>query len=592
MKHANDHVVGRAPHLETAFKAFDGVSIFYRYWQPIIDEKDAPTIILLHRGHEHSGRMMHLVDELNLPQCQFFAMDSRGHGHSDGERGDAKDFTTLVRDLDCFVKHLNQDYHIKNHNIIIIAQSVGAVIASTWVHDYIPNIRALILGAPAFNIKLYVPFAKTGLKVLKKVKGNFFVNSYIKPFLLTRDESRIDTYKKDPLITHRISAQVLLSLYVTSARLIKNASTIYTPTQILVSGSDYVVKKKQQKQFFDNISSTIKEYHVLPDFYHDIFGEKKRDLVISKIRRFVCASLQKPVQIHNLKNADSVGESKAEFEKLSLPDSSKLKRLYWQLIRRVMKSVGPLSQGIELGFEKGFDSGGSLDYVYLNKPSGKTKVGQWIDRQYLNSIGWRGIRIRKAHLEQLLVLYIKKLQSQSQAVNLVDLAAGHGRYILDSIQQLDTYPNAVLLRDYLEQNVEQGKELIKSRNLSHIVSFEQGDAFNRNELANLEFKPSLAVISGLYELFENNDQVMKSLLGLSESMELGGYLIYTGQPWHPQLEFIARVLTSHKEGKAWVMRRRSQAELDQLIVAAGFCKIDMRIDPWGIFTVSVAQKIR
>jgi hypothetical protein len=38
------------------------------------------------------------------------------------------------------------------------------------------------------------------------------------------------------------------------------------------------------------------------------------------------------------------------------------------------------------------------------------------------------------------------------------------------------------------------------------------------------------------------------------------------------------------------MRRRTQAEMDQLVRAAGFRKLSMEIDRWGIFTVSLAQK--
>jgi hypothetical protein len=36
------------------------------------------------------------------------------------------------------------------------------------------------------------------------------------------------------------------------------------------------------------------------------------------------------------------------------------------------------------------------------------------------------------------------------------------------------------------------------------------------------------------------------------------------------------------------MRRRTQAEMDQLTAHAGFRKIAQRIDEWGIFTVSLA----
>jgi hypothetical protein len=83
--------------------------------------------------------------------------------------------------------------------------------------------------------------------------------------------------------------------------------------------------------------------------------------------------------------------------------------------------------------------------------------------------------------------------------------------------------------------------------------------------------------------------VRASLAGLADAIEDGGLLVYTGQPWHPQLALIARGLTSHRGG-AWVMRRRTQMELDQLVAGAGFEKIDQRIDQWGIFTVSLARR--
>ena len=82
-----------------------------------------------------------------------------------------------------------------------------------------------------------------------------------------------------------------------------------------------------------------------------------------------------------------------------------------------------------------------------------------------------------------------------------------------------------------------------------------------------------------------------ALQGFSNSVKSGGYLIYTNQPWHPQLEMIARALSSHRQGAAWIMRRRSQAEMDQLVVNTGFKKVREWIDGDGIFSVSLAVKI-
>jgi hypothetical protein len=122
--------------------------------------------------------------------------------------------------------------------------------------------------------------------------------------------------------------------------------------------------------------------------------------------------------------------------------------------------------------------------------------------------------------------------------------------------------------------------------------FDQGDAFDRKSLAGIRPKPTLGVVSGLYELFPENEPMRESLAGVADAIEPGGYLIYTGQPWHPQLEMIARTLSSHRNHTPWIMRRRTQAELDQLVESAGFCKMDQLTDDWGIFTVSLAQRAR
>lgn len=247
---------------------------------------------------------------------------------------------------------------------------------------------------------------------------------------------------------------------------------------------------------------------------------------------------------------------------------------------------------MKLGFDTGFDSGSTLDYVYRNTPTGKGRLGELVDRNYLDAIGWRGIRQRKLNVEELLRLAIARLREQQRPVHIVDIAAGHGRYILEALQGLQQLPDSILLRDYSELNVQQGNALISEKDLGEIARFVQGDAFDRQSLASLTPHPTLAVVSGLYELFASNELVGNSLAGLADAVEDGGYLVYTGQPWHPQLEMIARALTSHRGGQAWVMRRRSQAEMDQLVEAAGFRKITQRIDEWGIFSVSLAQRVR
>lgn len=574
---------------ECTFKTHDGVELFYRHWPG--DPAQKRCVVMFHRGHEHSGRMGHLADELGLPGFDIFAWDARGHGRSPGQRGYSPSLGASVRDIQCFIDHIAATYGIAHEDMAVLAQSVGAVLVSTWAHDYAPKVRCLVLASPAFKVKLYVPFARPGLKLMHKLRGNFFVNSYVKSKFLTHDPVRQASYDADPLITRPISVNILLALYETAERVVADAQAITLPTQLLISGADWVVHHGPQHEFFRRLGSADKEKHVLDGFFHDTFGEAGREAAVGKAREFILRQFARPPQRLDLRSADRQGYTFEESRALVVPLSPLSPQgLYWSMTRAGLRFGGLLSEGVRLGHETGFDSGSTLDYVYRNTPSGLGPVGRLIDRQYLDSIGWRGIRQRKVNLEELLLKAMEAVHADDRPVRVLDIAAGHGRYVLDALTRAPIRPESILLRDYSDINVRDGSLLIESRKLNDVARFERGDAFDRAAVAGAQPRPTVGIVSGLYELFPENEAVARSLAGMGDAIEPGGYLVYTGQPWHPQLELIARALTSHRGGQAWVMRRRTQAEMDQLVEAAGFEKLEQRIDEWGIFTVSLARR--
>ena len=259
--------------------------------------------------------------------------------------------------------------------------------------------------------------------------------------------------------------------------------------------------------------------------------------------------------------------------------------------RAAMRAGAWVSKGLGIGVNTGFDAGATLDYVYENEPGGLGPIGRAVDRAYLDAIGWRGIRQRKMHLEETIGAAALRLRAAGRDLHILDIAAGHGRYVLDAVASLPEQPKSVRLQDYSGINVSAGRKLIADRKLGAIATFHEADAFDGDGLAAIEPAPDLAIVSGLYELFPDNGLIARSLDGLARAMTPGSLLVYTNQPWHPQLEMIARSLTSHRGGAAWVMRRRTQAEMDQLVEAAGFRKLEQRIDQWGIFTVSMAERV-
>jgi alpha-beta hydrolase superfamily lysophospholipase/SAM-dependent methyltransferase len=527
------------------------------------------------------------VEALGLEDVDVFAWDARGHGASPGARGSAEHIGVLVRDVDSFFQHVKEAHGIAMEEMIIVAHSVGAVVATAWVHDYAPPIRGLVLATPAFRVRLYVPLAVPALRLRQKLFGGGYVKSYVKARMLTHDVEQARLYTEDPAVFPQIAVNLLLDLHDTGARLVEDAAAIRVPLLMLTAGADWVVDNEVQRTFFDRAGSADKTRHVLPGFHHAIFHEKERATVVDHVREFVTRLFNAPrAKLQSLSAADRNGHTRAEYEELlGVPGTAGAAAL-----RFGFSTLGRLSGGIALGLRSGFDSGETLDYVYENHPRGSTILGRAMDRAYLESPGWTGIRIRRQHLEEMLRAAIHEQHSAGKHVHILDAACGAGRYVLETLAALRDIPATAVLRDYKSRNVAAAERLRAKLQLDG-VTISQGDAFDRSSFAGLDPRPTIGIVSGLLELFPSNDAARTCLTGFAEALEPGGTLIYTGQPWHPQLRFIAGVLRN-REGQPWVMRRRTQEELDELVREAGFVKEAQVIDQFGIFTVSRARRVQ
>ena len=559
----------------------DGSQLFYRAWLPA--QQTDRALLLFHRGHEHSGRWRETVEALALEGVAVFAWDQRGHGRSSGERGTAPGFATVVNDADVWVRHLVAKFGIDLSQTIALGHSLGGLVAAAWVHDYAPPLRGLVLATPAFKIKLYVPFALPLLRLREAVFGPGQVKSFIRSGMLTHDPAQAEAYNSDPLIFPQIAVKMLLDVHHAAKRVLDDAAAIDVPLMVLAAGSDWVVHEGPQRHFVERAGSSVKRFEVLPGFSHAVFHERDRHLIESKVRDFIAECFASPAEPESLLNADREGFTHAAYDRLRRPSG-----LQFKLVRALMQGPGRLSKGLRLGWQHGFDSGVMLDYIYQNQPQGLTPLGWLIDKVFLEAVGWRGIRARRAILEKTLRTAIEQKHAEGRPVRLLDIASGPGRYVLETMQALRHIPISAILRDYKPENLDAASNLRDQFGLPD-VSIEYGDAFDRASLAAIDPAPTVAIVSGLYELFPDNERVLRSLHGIADAVAPGGMLIYTAQIWHPQQEFIARVLTN-REGEPWIMRCRTQAEMDELVRAAGFTKVSQETDPWGLFTVSVARR--
>jgi ubiquinone/menaquinone biosynthesis C-methylase UbiE len=270
--------------------------------------------------------------------------------------------------------------------------------------------------------------------------------------------------------------------------------------------------------------------------------------------------------------------------KQPLPTYS-LKNAYYASVRTILKTVGNLSDGISLGNKFGFDSGVMLDYVYKNQAAGKFLVGKLIDRIYLNAVGWKGIRLRKALVTECLMKVMADRLKQKARIRYLDLACGGGEYNIEVLKHIPPARVEAELRDYKPENIAQALDNAERCHLNHI-RFKQADAF---ETENYQEKWDVIVASGFWEIIDDDRLVKACLLNAARCLDPGSVLVFTIQPHHPQLELIARTLTSHT-GKPWVMRLRSLELFQAWMKEARLQYVSHHMEKYGIFGVVVAVK--
>ena len=268
--------------------------------------------------------------------------------------------------------------------------------------------------------------------------------------------------------------------------------------------------------------------------------------------------------------------------------------LKWRALSLLMRTAGRLSDGIALGYARGFDSGDMLDYIYEDRARGKLLVGRLIDRIYLNAIGWRGIRNRRDLLKRLVRDEIARNRLAGRDTAIVDIASGPGRYLIEVLRDAG-YGTAApgcavsaLCRDVSATGIRRGRQIAQEFRVTNI-RHERGDAFDPASIAVIEPRPNVVIVSGLYELFLDREMIARSLSALYDIAEPGAAIIVTTQVSHPQLDMIANVLPN-RDGLPWIMECRPAGLTEQWLGAAGFQVSGSLTEPLGLFAVTVARK--
>lgn len=276
---------------------------------------------------------------------------------------------------------------------------------------------------------------------------------------------------------------------------------------------------------------------------------------------------------------------------MTIDTKSGAKPLKWRALSLFMRTVGRTSDGVSLGFARGFDSGEMLDYVYDNRARGRFLIGKLVDRIYLDAVGWRATRARKELLKAVLSELLLERERQGRSTTVLDIASGPGRYLQETCLalrgQVASDRVTIICRDLDKAALEQGRRRAAAFGLNN-MRYEEGDACDPAALATVRPQPDIVISSGLYELLDSSP-IRRSMQGVYQVLAPGGRFIFTTQVTHPQLELIANTLVN-RNGEPWVMVCRSLEETEGWAKESGFAVISSRMEEVGLFVVTLCAK--
>jgi alpha-beta hydrolase superfamily lysophospholipase len=227
------------------------------------------SVVLMHGLGEHSGRYRHLAGFFN--ECGFSVRcyDHRGHGRSQGKRGDVINGNPMLQDaeiiIDDFAARFAQPPFLFGH-------SMGGLFAAHFALAHKSPLRGLILSSPSLALRMK-PIELKVLAVLELLAPTIGVSNGLKTAFLSHDAKVVAAYKADPLVHGKISARLLRSMLSSIAYCASHAASLAIPTLILVAGDDRLIDPEGSKRFFGKLQPGVAQMHVYDELYHEIFNE-------------------------------------------------------------------------------------------------------------------------------------------------------------------------------------------------------------------------------------------------------------------------------------------------------------------------------
>ncbi|XP_017323673.1 monoglyceride lipase isoform X3 [Ictalurus punctatus] len=173
------------PHIINA----DGLHLFCRYWEP--EGPPKALVFVVHGAGEHCSAYADVAHTLTQHSLFVFAHDHVGHGQSEGERMNIKNFQIYIRDCLQHIDLIRTRY--PNLPIFILGHSMGGAISILTACEKPQDFAGVVLIAPMIqmNPESATPFKVFIAKVLNHMAPSLAIGS-IDPKSVSRDPNQVN----------------------------------------------------------------------------------------------------------------------------------------------------------------------------------------------------------------------------------------------------------------------------------------------------------------------------------------------------------------------------------------------------------------
>ncbi|MBM4236734.1 MAG: alpha/beta hydrolase [Firmicutes bacterium] len=270
-------------HEEMQWVSNDGLKLFAQKWEP---QDEAKAVISLVHGHgEHSGRYSHWAEKLNSVGYAVLASDLRGHGRSEGQRGDCPSFDHYADDVTILLEKTEEIFSGKP--IFLYGHSLGGLIVLFTLIQRHPQIKGAVVTSPVLQTAIVEQKAKmAAAKILGSIMPKATLPSGLEQEALSRDPLVIEAYRNDPLVHNKGSLRMAKQMLATMEYVLDRGAEIDIPMLLMHGTGDKITYAAGCEQLNKVMGGdcTLKLYD---DYYHELHNEPEKDKVFEFLREWL-----------------------------------------------------------------------------------------------------------------------------------------------------------------------------------------------------------------------------------------------------------------------------------------------------------------